>query len=255
MTRHTFRYLILSHLFFFSSMAGAAAAPVKKIGWSPFMLSVYPDSFMVPRARRVYGLEVSLGRSGAERVIGFQTAAVFAQARDVKGFQIGTLWAESKTIDGFQIALLPLAEQRLRGGQIGLINNMKFEGKARLRVDGFQVSSMNAAEDMRGLQVGILNIATRLRGVQVGLINHGLNTRGIQIGAANLNGMDDDPHRVARGLHIGLVNMTPQNFQGVQIGFFNSVERLKGLQIGVINYVHRPRQPRLLLLPLINVGW
>lgn len=246
--------LALSSLFLHASFA-YAEPPVKKVAWSPFMASVYPDTFMFPRAKRVYGWEVSLGRSGAERFYGLQTSALYAKTRDANGFQIGTIWANARTTDGFQIALFPITERKLRGGQIGLITNMKFEGKSPLHVDGFQIGAMNGSEDIHGFQAGILNTATRLRGVQVGLLNYSLNSRGLQIGAANLNGLDETDGRVARGVHIGLVNVTPQIFEGVQFGLFNSVEKLKGVQIGLINYVHRPRQPRLLLLPLINVGW
>ncbi len=238
------------------SLTAAPKPTVKKWRWSPLMLSVYPDTFMLPRARTIYGLEVSLAKAGAERVRGFQTAAVWAEAKDVNGFQIGTFRSQSKTLDGFQIAIFPLTLSKLRGAQIGLINNLKFEDeKEPLRVHGFQIGGINSANNLSGFQFGILNTTHRARGAQIGFLNSSVNSRALQIGAANLIGMDSDPERIAKGVHIGAVNVTTQEFHGVQIGLYNSVQRLRGVQIGVINYVHRPRQPRLLLVPLINVGW
>jgi len=234
----------------------APAAAKHEFRWTPLMLSLHPDLLILPRARAVYGLELSLGMSAAQKVRGFQVAALWAQSRDVRGFQIGALRAESRDVDGFQVALFPSALMAIRGGQVGLINNLKFEeGSERVRVYGFQIGSMNAARRVDGLQAGVVNTCYRLRGGQLGALNYSAEVAAFQIGGINLIGLDPARDELAKGLQIGLFNLTTTEFKGLQIGIFNSCRRLRGVQIGLINYVSHPNQPRLLLVPLINAGW
>lgn len=251
------RRILLFLSFFILVPSLLTAAPKgKKQPWTPVLVSVYPDRFMLPHIRTVYGLELSFAKTGAKKVGGFQVATVWAESQKTAGFQIGTFRAQSDALDGFQIALFPLTLKKMRGLQLGLINNLKFdEEDERLRVCGLQVGAINAANRLEGFQLGLLNNGLRVRGGQVGVFNYSLNFRALQMGAFNLVGIDQDPKRVAKGLQVGLINLTTQEFHGLQIGVFNSVQRLSGVQIGVINYVHNPKPSQLLLFPLINVGW
>ena len=54
----------------------------------------------------------------------------------------------------------------------------------------------------------------------------------------------------AKGLQVGLVNVTGHRAVGLQIGLVNYVERLEGVQIGLLNFATSQWT-----LPIINIGW
>lgn len=54
----------------------------------------------------------------------------------------------------------------------------------------------------------------------------------------------------AKGLQVGLVNVTGHRAVGLQIGLVNYVERLEGVQIGLLNFATSQWT-----LPFINIGW
>ena len=56
--------------------------------------------------------------------------------------------------------------------------------------------------------------------------------------------------RDAKGLQVGLVNVTGHRAVGLQIGLVNYVERLEGVQIGLLNFATSQWT-----LPFINIGW
>ena len=56
--------------------------------------------------------------------------------------------------------------------------------------------------------------------------------------------------RDAKGLQVGLVNVTGHSAVGLQIGLVNYVERLEGVQIGLLNFATSQWT-----LPIINIGW
>lgn len=56
--------------------------------------------------------------------------------------------------------------------------------------------------------------------------------------------------RDAKGLQVGLVNVTGHRAVGLQIGLVNYVERLEGVQIGLLNFATSQWT-----LPFVNIGW
>ena len=82
-------------------------------------------------------------------------------------------------------------------------------------------------------------------GLDLGAFSNGGEFRGL---GANWIGHFAD--RDAKGLQIGLVNVTGHCAVGLQIGLVNYVERLEGVQIGLLNIATSQWT-----LPFINIGW
>ena len=82
-----------------------------------------------------------------------------------------------------------------------------------------------------GLDLGAFSSAGAFRGLGANLIGHYA---------------DHD----AKGLQIGLVNVTDQCAVGLQIGLVNYVGRLEGVQIGLLNFATSQWT-----MPIINIGW
>ncbi len=82
-----------------------------------------------------------------------------------------------------------------------------------------------------GLDIGSFSNTGEFRGLGVNWIGHFAD-------------------RDAKGLQIGLVNVTGQRAVGLQIGLVNYVERLEGVQIGLLNFATSQWT-----LPFINIGW
>ena len=82
-------------------------------------------------------------------------------------------------------------------------------------------------------------------GVDLGAFSNTGEFRGI---GANLLGNLAESD--AKGLQVGLVNITGRCAAGLQIGLVNYVERLEGVQIGLLNFATSQWT-----LPFINIGW
>jgi len=89
-----------------------------------------------------------------------------------------------------------------------------------------------------------------LHGLDFGLVNH--TTEEMSIGVQfGIMGFAD---RGWTGLQNNFVNVTRNEFKGVQIGFLNYVEDANGLMIGIINYARRMKGIQIGLFNLIEAG-
>jgi hypothetical protein len=92
----------------------------------------------------------------------------------------------------------------------------------------------NAA--VHGLDIGLVNRTTEKQsvGIQTGIL--GLSEHGF------------------KGFQVNAVNITNNEFIGVQFGFVNAVEDANGLMIGVINFANRMNGLQIGIINLINEG-
>ena len=87
-------------------------------------------------------------------------------------------------------------------------------------------------------------------GLDWGLVNHtttGL-TMGVQFGVVGLADAD------FKGWQSNAVNITKNNFEGLQWGLFNSAKYVNGVQIGLVNYAGSMKGLQIGLVNIINQG-
>ena len=104
----------------------------------------------------------------------------------------------------------------------------------------------NEESSVRGLRLNLgWGRYVETRGIDLGVFSNSGDFRGI---GANLLGARTT--RDARGIQVGLVNVTGRRAAGLQIGLVNHVNRLEGIQIGLLNFATSQWT-----LPLINIAW
>ena len=104
----------------------------------------------------------------------------------------------------------------------------------------------NDESSVRGLRLNLgWGYYAGTYGLDLGTFSNSGEFRGL---GANWIGHYSD--RDAKGLQVGLVNVTGHCAVGLQIGLVNYVERLEGVQIGLLNFATSQWT-----LPIINIGW
>ncbi|MFL5305954.1 MAG: caspase domain-containing protein [Polyangia bacterium] len=189
--------------------------------------------FIADRARRVHGLQLTLGYAQVdEQLRGVQlSVGVNAVGGDMHGGEI-TVGANVVTgnVNGAQIAAgANIATGDARGAQIAAGANVA-GGELR----GTQIAAgLNLANEARGVQIAAgANYATRLDGAQLAPLNIARSGSGTQIGVANVVGEET----------------------GVRIGVLNFAARNHGFQFGVVNVAAHDDGESLALLNLIGDG-
>lgn len=87
-----------------------------------------------------------------------------------------------------------------------------------------------------------------MTGLDVGLANHVTGaTTGVQWGLVNISGS-------FVGWQSGAVNVTEEEFQGLQWAWINSAGRINGLQLGLVNYAKRANGIQIGLVNIIKEG-
>jgi hypothetical protein len=133
-----------------------------------------------------------------------------------------------------------------RGFQFAGIGNSSGANAAGLQFAGFYNI---AHESITGLQISTsFNYTSgRLSGAQLGLVNK----------ARKIDGRNSTPATKARGLQIGIVNLSRQ-MNGAQVGLINFGGAMRGNQFGLINFFRKlPTKENVRLgtpVGLINIG-
>ena len=87
-----------------------------------------------------------------------------------------------------------------------------------------------------------------LAGLDVGIANHIVGEgKGVQLGAVNISGS-------FVGWQNAWVNVTEENFEGLQWGLVNSAGRISGLQVALVNYARRANGIQIGLVNIIKEG-
>ncbi len=91
---------------------------------------------------------------------------------------------------------------------------------------------------------------TYVKGIDLGLINQTTSGQsvGLQMGLAGLNNQD------FLGGQVNSVNITMENFEGLQWGLVNYAGAANGLQLGFVNYAGTLKGLQIGLINIINSG-
>ena len=158
------------------------------------------------------------------------------------------------------------AEAQLRPGQ-GIANDHARGDNARdvvfVKRGGGNPYGYRSYDTVIGLTVlpwSLPNEESSVKGLRLNLgWGYYAGTYGLDLGAFSRTGefrglganwLGHFADRDAKGLQVGLVNVTGRSAVGLQIGLVNYVERLEGVQIGLLNFATSQWT-----LPFINVAW
>lgn len=126
-------------------------------------------------------------------------------------------------VSGLQLSVGANVADRVEGAQLAVGLNI-----ARTDVEGLQLALVNVADVARGIQLALVNGALWIQGTQLGIFNGTRGFAGVQAGLFNVNGGVD-----ARGLQLGLVNVTGGALRGAQLGLINYADRASA-QVGLV---------------------
>jgi hypothetical protein len=164
-------------------------------------------------------------------VNGFRLNLLYGENKDVHGVDWGFVNHTTGSFSGFEFGVVNLVKKDAKGAQFGFFNNV--DGDFKGYQGAFLASS--TAGSFTGLQTGWFNATT------IG------NFTGLQ--GSFLCSISEGSFS---GLQYSLINITKQDFVGVQFGLFNTCDTLKGVQIGLINIVLKGSP---VVSPLINIGF
>jgi hypothetical protein len=221
--------LILVFSFVLTSKTSMAAQE-----WAPFQVSLYSPVQLVDENKDIVGLRLSLlygknanvsgidlglGVADNDNFNGIQILGVGSNGashplRAVKGIQIAGVFNPGVShLSGIQIAGLGNGAVDGEGIQVSIILNMVGDRQNTGHFNGVQISAFNVVYgEYNGIQIGGFNFGD-VNGVQIGGLNAGVDN-GLQIGAIN---------KGRNSVQIGVINGTGPDFNGVQIGLYNSI--------------------------------
>ncbi|HVT08175.1 MAG TPA: caspase family protein [Polyangia bacterium] len=222
------------------------AAPAEPVQTVPVKAVLFPGAtdgkidvdgfsfgFIADRARRVAGLQLSLGYNQVDQ--------------QLRGFQlsIGANGSGGDTHGG-QIAVgANVATGSMHGAQLAVGANVAAEG-----AHGAQIATGAnvAGGQSSGAQIAAgLNIANEMRGVQIAAgANFAVQSNGAQLAPLNIV-------RSGAGAQIGVANVAGEG-SGARIGVLNFAARNHGFQLGVVNVAAHDDGESLALLNLIGDG-